>query len=79
MCTQKYDTEASLPQYLQSSLEQYKKAYSRHMHDKEYTAFDCDYMEFQSDINVMETNGEISEETAWFLRQKYLGMERNGI
>lgn len=77
MNSSEYNPEASLPPYMQNSLKQYKTAYYRHLNDPAYTLFDCDYMEFQSDINIMETSGEISEETAWYLREKYLGIERN--
>lgn len=73
-----YDIEKSLPEYLQNSLAAYKEAYQKYQTDPDYSVFDCDYMEFQSDINICETDGAISSDTAWYLREKYLGLERNG-
>lgn len=43
---------------------------------EEYLRWDCDYCSLQSDINNAEVNQLISSEQAWYLREKYLGMER---
>ncbi|MFR1773448.1 MAG: hypothetical protein ACLSW7_13950 [Acutalibacteraceae bacterium] len=43
---------------------------------EKYLRWDCDYCNLQSDINIAETNGQISTEQAWYLREKYLRMER---
>ncbi|WP_297644644.1 hypothetical protein [uncultured Treponema sp.] len=37
---------------------------------------DCYYYELNSRINVLEVEGELSCEQAWYLREKYLGMKR---
>ena len=41
-----------------------------------YHVWDCDYCNLQSDINSAEVNQIISPEQAWYLREKYLRMER---
>ena len=41
--------------------------------------WDCDYCSLQSDINNAEVNRIISPEQAWYLREKYLRMEREVI
>lgn len=38
--------------------------------------YDCLYGELQSDINVAELCDEITEEQAWYLREKYLCIKR---
>ena len=38
--------------------------------------WDCDYCNLQADINNAEVNQVISSEQAWYLREKYLRMER---
>ena len=43
---------------------------------EDYTLWDCDYCNLQSDINSAEVNQIISPEQAWYLREKYLRMER---
>ncbi len=40
------------------------------------TQWDCDWCDLNSDINVAEVEQEISSEQAWYLREKYLRMER---
>lgn len=38
--------------------------------------WDWDWCNLQSNINSAEVNGEISSEQAWYLREKYLRIER---
>ena len=67
--------ECGLPEYLKKSVEQMEKAWEK----KEkggYYSWDCDFCELQSDINVAETEQEITSEQAWYLREKYLRIER---
>lgn len=64
--------ETNLPEYLMRSLLNFKKGKEKSLHDKNYCRFDCDFCEFQSDINCAEVDGEISQEQADYLRTKYL-------
>lgn len=64
--------ECGLPEYLQESLEQMKIAWRKRDSGEEYLRWDCDFCNFQSDINSAETEGMISSEQAWYLREKYL-------
>ncbi len=68
--------ECSLPGFLQASLEKMKEAWRRVDNGEAYTLWDCDFCELQSDINNAEVNGIISSERAWYLREKYLRIER---
>ena len=52
--------ECGLPDFLRESIAQ----------------MDCDYCNLQADINNAEVNQVISSEQAWYLREKYLRMER---
>lgn len=76
--TDKSYLECGLPLYLQESLEQAKEAWAKLDRGEEYYRWDCDFCNLQADINSAEVNGEISEEAAWYLREKYLNMERPG-
>ena len=61
--------ECGLPEWLQTSIQNYEE-------NKETSLWDCYYCELQSDINVAEVEQIISSEQAWYLRGKYLGIER---
>lgn len=41
-----------------------------------YYEFDMDYCDLQSSINICEVDRVISSETAWRLREKYLGLTK---
>lgn len=69
--------ECELPPILQESLEQMKTAWKRLDAGESYLNWDCDYCNLQSDINSAEVNGIITEEQAWYLREKYLRIERS--
>lgn len=71
--------ECDLPPFLEESLEQMKKAWAKIDNGEEYLQWDCDYCELQADINNAEVNLMISEEQAWYLREKYLRIERYGV
>ena len=44
--------------------------------EKNKHVYECVYMELQSEINVCEQEQLITPEQAWFLREKYLGLDR---
>lgn len=71
-----FDVESSLPESMKRSLATFKRGYLKYKTDPLYKEFDLDILEFSSDINSSEVNGDISSDTAWYLREKYLGMER---
>lgn len=66
--------ECDLPEFLQRSLDQMKKAWELIDAGKEYSLWDCDWCELQSDINAAEVDQQISSEKANYLRKKYLRM-----
>jgi plasmid maintenance system antidote protein VapI len=68
--------ECGLPQFLQASIEMMKTAWEKLDSGEKYIHWDGDYCSLQSDINIAEVNQIISEEQAWYLREKYLRMER---
>ncbi|MEY8482269.1 hypothetical protein AALD74_10490 [Lachnospiraceae bacterium 48-21] len=68
--------ECGLPCFLQESIEQMKKAWKKLDAGEEYLQWDCDFCNLQSDINTTEVNGVINSEQAWYLRKKYLRMEK---
>ena len=43
---------------------------------EEYYEWDCDFCDLQSSINAAEVEQIISPDQAWYLREKYLGLER---
>ena len=61
--------EYGLPKYLNESIQAY-------MQGKDTSIWDCLYCELQSDINVAEQEQEITSEQAWYLREKYLGLNK---
>lgn len=68
--------ECGLPDFLRESVEAMKEAWKKLDDGQEYLRWDCDYCNLQSDINSAQVNQIISEEQAWYLREKYLRMER---
>ncbi len=69
--------ECGLPAFLQESLEAMKKAWNLLDNGEKYLRWDCDYCNLQSDINIAEVGSLISTEQAWYLREKYLRIERS--
>lgn len=61
--------ECGLPKWLEESIQTY-------IAGEDSSLWDCLYCELQSDINVAETENLITTEQAWYLREKYLGLER---
>lgn len=74
--TDKSYLECNLPKFLEKSLSVYKDALEEERKGKYVSLMDCYYCELQSDINSAEVNNIISSEQAWYLREKYLGLER---
>ncbi len=68
--------ECGLPEILQKSIAKMRQAWDRLDRGEPYLRWDCDYCDLQTDINNAEVNGIISPEQAWYLREKYLGLER---
>lgn len=58
-----------LPGWLEESIKTYEDG-------KDSSIWDCLYCELQSDINVAEQEQLISSETAWKLREQYLGIRK---
>ena len=71
--------ELDLPPFLQESLDKMKLAWEKVDRGEEYTLWDCDWCDLNSSINIAEVEQIISPERAWYLREKYLRMEREGL
>lgn len=71
--------ECGLPEYLNVSIRKMKKAWEKKESGEKYLRWDCDFCNLQTDINCAETDGEISAEQAWYLREKYLKIKRNDL
>ncbi len=63
--------EKNLPDYLESSLIQYKIGLEKYKQGS-YSQIDLDWNELRTDINQAERCGEISKEQARYLRDRYL-------
>lgn len=59
--------EVNLPPYLQHDLDAMKEG--------KYP-YDCLWCELYGSIDAAYTDGDISEDHAWYLRERYLEMER---
>ena len=68
--------ECDLPPFLSASIEAMKRAWDKLNRGEEYYEWDCDFCDLQSSINVAEVEQAISPDQAWYLREKYLGLER---
>ncbi len=68
--------ECGLPEFLQESIQAMKAAWRKLDCGEEYLRWDCDFCNLQTDINNAEVNQMISSEQAWYLREKYLRLER---
>lgn len=69
--------ECGLPKYLQISLDNMKKSWDIIDSGKKDLHWDLYWCELNADINSAEVDKTISAEQAWYLREKYLRMERN--
>ena len=70
--------ELHLPQYLSEALVSFVAGKKKH-ETGGYLHFDCDYCFLQSSINCAEVDNEISSEQAWYLRSKYLGINKESM
>ena len=68
--------EQGLPPFLQESLDAMKASWARIDRGERDNLWDCYYCELQSSINMAEVENMIDESQAWYLREKYLRMER---
>lgn len=68
--------ECGLPPYLQQSLENMKRSWEIEDSGKCDMHWDIYWCDLNADINSAEVDGVISSEQAWYLREKYLRMER---
>ena len=68
--------ECGLPAFLQESIDTMKAAWEKVDSGEFYLHWDCDFCNLQSDINSAEVNQIISSEQAWYLRERYLRIER---
>lgn len=71
--------ENGLPNFLEKSLLQWKNTMRLIEKDERPSTWDLDFCELQSDINVAEVDEQISSRQAWYLREKYLGINRNNM
>ena len=70
--------ECGLPPFLKKSIQKMQAAWDKLDRGERYSLWDCDFCTLQSDINNAEVNEIISSEQAWYLRNKYLRIERSG-
>ena len=66
--------EKTLPIYIQKDIKNFLKA--KKNNDLSVSDWWC---ELYGSINSAEHNYEISEEVAWYLRKKYLEIDRNDL
>ena len=69
--------ECGLPPYLQKSLENMKRSWEIEDSGKRDIHWDIYWCDLNADINSAEVDRVISSEQAWYLRTKYLRMDRN--
>lgn len=69
--------ERELPLFLDVSLKKMKETWKIIDSGEECNDWDCDFCDLQSSINVAEVENLITNDQAWYLREKYLGMEKN--
>lgn len=68
--------ECGLPKYLAESLERMKESWAIVDSGKKDIHWDICWCDLNADINSAEVENLISSEQAWYLRRKYLRMER---
>ena len=68
--------EENLPPFLKLSIENMKDAQEKLVNGEEYYLWDCDFCDLQSSINQAEACQIISPDQAWYLREKYLDLEK---
>lgn len=68
--------ECGLSAFLRESVDAMKAVWEKVDSGEFYCHWDCDFCNLQSDINSAEVNQIISAEQAWYLRDRYLRIER---
>lgn len=76
MPTDETHFECGLPEYLKQSLDNMKQSWEIVDSGKKDLHWDIYWCELNADINSAEVENLISSEQAWYLRRKYLRMER---
>lgn len=71
--------EKGLPGYLQKSIAAMQASWKIVDSGKRDLHWDLVWCELNADINSAETEQEISSDQAWYLRRKYLRMEKDEI
>lgn len=71
--------ECGLPAYVQESLERMKTSWEIVDSGKKDIHWDICWCELNADLNSAEVENLISSEQAWYLRKKYLRMERQDV
>ena len=66
--------ECSLPKHLLKCIKKMQEAWKKIDNNEEYSLWDCDYCELNSEINVCEVEHLISSKQANYIRKKYLRM-----
>lgn len=69
-------TEMLLPKSMLLTIQKYEASLAAFEAGKPDYKLDCYYDELNSDINVMEVDGDLTSDQAWYLREKYLGRVR---
>ncbi len=69
--------ECGLPEYLQKSIENMKASWEKEDNGIKDLHWDVFWCELNADINCAEVDQIISSKQAWYLRRKYLRMEKN--
>lgn len=64
---------------MNESIQKMQAAWDKLDRGEKYSLWDCDFCTLQSDINNAEVNEVISSEQAWYLRNKYLRVERSEL
>lgn len=79
MPTDETHFECGLPKYLAESLERMKKSWEIVDSGERDYHWDICWCELNADLNSAEVENLISSEQAWYLRQKYLRIEKPDI
>lgn len=68
--------EEGLPSYLRKSIEAMNTSWALLDSGRQDLHWDLNWCDLNADINYAETEQAISSKQAWYLREKYLRMER---
>ena len=68
--------EASLPPFLVDSINTLQESWEKVDRGEMDLHWDLFWCELNADINYAEVEGLISSDSAWYLREKYLRMEK---